>query len=63
MAGFALGISQMAFLFVNHLSGNERRTRGQLEDLSGQRKEEQGEEKQDLPQATKSKDGTEGMMV
>lgn len=49
--------------FVNYLSGNKRWACGQLEDLSSQRQEEQGEEEQVLPQAPESKDGAEGMML
>lgn len=49
--------------FVTRLSGNKRWARGQLEDLPGQRQEEQGEKEQVLPQASKGQDGTEGMML
>lgn len=52
-----------SFIFLNHLSGNTRRPRGQLEELPGQRQEEQGEKEQNLPEAPQSKDGAEGMML
>lgn len=48
---------------VKHLSGNKRWARGQLEELPGQRQEEQGEKEPVLPQAPESQDGTEGMML
>lgn len=50
-------------IFLNHLSGNTRWPRGQLEELPGQRQEEQGEKEQNLPEAPQSKDGAEGMML
>lgn len=53
----------MATFFANHLSGNKRWAGGQLENLPGERQEEQGEKEQVFPQAPESKDGTEGMML
>lgn len=50
-------------IFLNHLLGNARWSRGQLEELPGQRQEEQGEKEQNLPEAPQSKDGAEGMML
>lgn len=44
-------------------SGNKRWACGQLEDLPGQRQENQGEKEQVLPQTPESQDGTERMML
>lgn len=52
-----------SFSCVNRLPGNARRTRGQLEELPGQREEAQRKEEQELPEAPQSEDGAAGMML
>lgn len=55
--------NSLHLVFLNHLLGNTRWPRGQLEELPGQRQEEQGEKEQNLPEAPQSKDGAAGIML
>lgn len=60
----AISVSKWLFFsFFCLSSGNKRWACGQLEDLPGQRQENQGEKEQVLPQTPESQDGTERMML
>lgn len=58
--GDAVSVSKWLFFFF---LGNKRWACGQLEDLPGQRQENQGEKEQVLPQTPESQDGTERMTL